>query len=802
MPFDGMMRGRLSSGSLVIVLATLLTVPAGATFDWAAADPPVADAPLRAPAEEPVTAIVAWGPGLGVHGSAGVPAVLDQVTLTHRFETFPGVVVQATPSMLASLAEAPGITYVEEDKPVAFSLDSATEASRARSVYQGGDGLDPIVDDQGRALDGSGVGIAVVDSGLDGTHPDFLADGKVAGNFLATLAGVVPGGIYTERLSTHGTRLAGIAAGTGAASGGQYAGAAPGATLYSFSILNAQDYRATPAGQNAPTSGSTVSAAVALDWILAHGDEQDPPIRVVSNSWYCAWFSCSLADPSHTHIKLASALAENGTVVTWATGNFGKASRASLHTVPEARNPTPGIIGVASYDDGDVGVRAGCTADISARGRADLPETWPDLAAPGTFVTTTNALFLNTDARVHDARRAYDRAEGTSAATAHMAGIAALMLQANPTLTPGEVEYLLKSTATKLDEERCGIEYVRADPSHLWDGANYASGHGLVDARSAVEAALVFTGIPEAPTEGPEPIPENFAPAQDGVVPSERFYLAGEDGLVTERDFGDGHSSGVLGPTDEVTFVTAPFNDKVVFDGFDTSLWADIHLVTPVTRFQQGGFTPGGLWATLEHVDADGTVQASLTDLSGFTSSAAGVPSEHDLIGLTDEPITVEPGERLRLRVGIEDPGAAWELPELVLHWSLHWGSADTPSSIAIGDHLEHTPPGGYADCRRNAPADCAWMDEDHPAPPFKCEATGSFKLTWTGPPGSRAVLACYDAVAVCEIPGDAGDPWQTCESYTQRMGASVLTRETVCLFETPDGAADGVGKCEVIRDD
>ncbi|HVL87014.1 MAG TPA: S8 family serine peptidase, partial [Candidatus Thermoplasmatota archaeon] len=186
------------------------------------------------------------------------------------YVSVPALAFEATPAEVRALARTPGVTYLELGAFEPLLLDTATEASRALAVWgtaHGGPIVDPVT---GAAIDGTGVGIAVVDSGVSSFHPDLqgqtimnvrttpidsllawfsLPRSGVGDSFLSAAT--------TEAASDHGTHVAGIALGDGSASNGKFRGAAPGARLYAF-------------GAGAGQSIFVPGAAAAFDWVLQH----------------------------------------------------------------------------------------------------------------------------------------------------------------------------------------------------------------------------------------------------------------------------------------------------------------------------------------------------------------------------------------------------------------------------------------------------------------------------------------------------------------------------------------------------
>src|SRR5581483_5637542 len=315
-----------------------------------------------------------------------------------------------------------------------------------------------------RPIDGRGVSVAVIDTGVDGTHPFFKnADGSSAVKLnLKNICGPLTDlGITlpvandscfanltavndTDTLSVggHGTHVAGIIAGrdTTLSDGTKLHGAAPAATLVSLSV---------GAGL------SIFGADSALNWVLDHHNSPCagcPPIKVSNNSYGPS--GGGAFDPNSATTKLQRALATEGVVTVWAAGNDGPNNSA---TNPPGQDPTPGIVMVASYDDQGTGTRDGKVSDFSSRGAAGHQGTYPDISAPGSNITSSCRLYLvicSTGLDPHNGPGLLDigtfnTISGTSMATPHIVGIVAQLFQVAPNATPGAIENAIKSTAYK-----------------------------------------------------------------------------------------------------------------------------------------------------------------------------------------------------------------------------------------------------------------------------------------------------------------------------------------------------------------
>jgi serine protease AprX len=376
-------------------------------------------------------------------------------------------------------------SYVEANHRLRYFTETSHQATRGQNV------LDKEVTlPNGGRIDGTGVGVAIVDSGIDGTHPDLA--GNMGGNvktvcstpqFVATGAtgfttclgpkAYVPvADSDTISAGGHGTHVAGIAAGDGTSSSERFHGAAPGATLYGVSV------------------GTTISVENGLDgleWVLENHDAVTPEIKVVNNSWGGGHADYDPNDPFSSALwKLQEDLVAEGVTVVFAAGNGG-GNGGSATTAAECVNPTPGVICVANYDDKNTGTRNGTISSTSSRGEKGAPESYPDISAPGTNIISTCRATLPVcwaGGGRAPSDNLYANMSGTSMAAPHITGIIAQMYQADPTLTPARVENVLEDTAWK----NFGTGPWEADPFNSNNTTSYDRGHGLVDALAAIQA--------------------------------------------------------------------------------------------------------------------------------------------------------------------------------------------------------------------------------------------------------------------------------------------------------------------------
>ncbi|MBW8729476.1 MAG: S8 family serine peptidase [Terrabacter sp.] len=418
-------------------------------------------------------------------GAARRAATASGLTVRDTYDKIGVVVAAGLPVQIDAVRSVPGVTYVEGNQPIDMFLstsNTATRGSEARATLTGANG---------RALDGSGVSVAVIDSGVDPTHP-FLqnADGTsaVVKNLkmvcdpleLLPCQPVDAGSLNTDLLAAggHGMHVSGIVAGRDVtlSDGTKMHGAAPGASIVSLS------------------TGAVlliVGADSALNWVLEHHAapcgagvpaSTCPPIKVTSNSYGPT--GGGEFDPNSATVKLQRALVSEGVVSVWANGNDGGDGSANLSN-PPGQDPTGGIISVASYNDQDTGTRSGTVSDFSSRGRSGQFTSYPDISAPGEGITSSCRIYLPICTTGGDPRNNgdYNTISGTSMATPHISGIVAQLFQANPSATPAQVEAVIKATAWKYAD---GAAYV-SDPTGNGT-TSFDKGHGLVDVVAAATA--------------------------------------------------------------------------------------------------------------------------------------------------------------------------------------------------------------------------------------------------------------------------------------------------------------------------
>jgi len=319
--------------------------------------------------------------------------------------------------------------------------------------------------------DGSGVGVAVIDSGITPWHDDLAGDGvsQRVDRFVDFVAGRAAS--YDDY--GHGTHVAGIIAGNGFDSGGARAGVAPNARLIVLKVLDG-------AG-----TGRISDVIAALDYVAANKDALN--IRVVNLSVATGVYESYFLDPLTV---AAERVVSSGVVVVAAAGNLGRDRNGrAMYGGITAPGNAPWVLTVgASSHMGTIDRSDDTIAPFSSRGPTAIDRAAkPDLVAPGVGIESLSApgsafytkqsSWLLPGTASSTTFFPYLSQSGTSMSAPVVSGVVALMLQANPSLTPGDVKAILLSTS-RMDSRYDAM----------------TQGAGFVDAKAAVDQALTWIG--------------------------------------------------------------------------------------------------------------------------------------------------------------------------------------------------------------------------------------------------------------------------------------------------------------------
>lgn len=436
----------------------------------------------------------------------------------------PMVIAPLNAVQLAALKAQPGVrsiwsnrvmkTFTNESRPFIGvpQMMADVEVTRANAQHPG------------LPVSGKGVGIGYIDTGCDATHEDLKFGSKVIQNVIQPMSETTVGDgglavgiglnifdvlyeqgfyapVYLENQlhsdveSGHGTFGAAVAAGTGAQSGNFYGGVAPGANLV---VVNSGNELGLP----------LVSILGAYDYLLVH--QFDYNIRVINNSWGTTLASSPEALDPNDPINIATRQAHDQNItVVFAAGNDGDVEGAinPYSTMPWTISVAAGLkrgLGTPA-DFSSRGVDNGTGVDVAGQPAdpAAQPNLRPDVTAPGVDIKsarmkgagiTNTAGSLPVFVGANDLSTIppaflpfYTTSQGTSFSCPHVSGVVALMIEANPTLTPDEVVTILRGTANPMPYEERIV------------------GAGYVDAHNAVRRALNLGAVAHPANLFPQP---------------------------------------------------------------------------------------------------------------------------------------------------------------------------------------------------------------------------------------------------------------------------------------------------------
>ena len=353
-----------------------------------------------------------------------------------RLKLVDGYAIEIPNGALRKLAERSEIVSMHHDRPTGGELNRAAVAVGARAAqYEFG-------------YNGAGVGVAVIDSGITTYHDDLTYNGNstlvrvLAGQRTSAFVDFVNGRTTRYDDNGHGTHVAGIIAGNGLDSFGARAGIAPAAHLIGLKVLDQQG------------RGVISNVIAALEWVIANKTAHN--IRVVNLSVGAAVTESYNTDP----LTLAARrVVDAGVVVVTAAGNLGKNTLGNVQyggiTAP---GNAPWVLTVgANSHQGTVTRLDDVMANYSSRGPTAIDfGAKPDVVAPGTGIVsladpsslmyTTKTTFLLRGSFL-TTTKPYLSLTGTSMAAPVVSGTVALMLQANPSLTPNMVKAIIQYTA-------------------------------------------------------------------------------------------------------------------------------------------------------------------------------------------------------------------------------------------------------------------------------------------------------------------------------------------------------------------
>ncbi|MET9268906.1 S8 family serine peptidase [Kribbella sp. NPDC003557] len=399
--------------------------------------------------------------------AAAKRAVPAGAKVTRQLPSISGTAMKVTKSSAKNFIGTAGFSKLWLDGKRKVLLDQSVPQIGGPVAWQAG-------------YTGKGVSVAVLDTGVDATHPDLAPQIAGAKNFTTESADDVVG---------HGTHVASTIAGTGAASDGRYKGVAPDARIYDGKICEVYGCEESAILAGMEWAATEVKAKIVN---LSIGGPDSPELDPVEEA-------------------LNRLTAQTGTLFVVAAGNSGP-SDGTIES-PGSADAALTVGNVTKQDQ---------LNETSSRGpRIGDSALKPDVTAPGTDIVAAKSKDSSIGEPVGDR---YLRLSGTSMATPHTAGAAAILLQEHPSWTPAELKAALMGSAK-----------VAADQTSFQQGA------GRIDLTTAIKQTVVSEpgsvsfGLAAFPHNDDQPVTREVSFRNLGDAPvtlSLSSVLAGPDGAA------------------------------------------------------------------------------------------------------------------------------------------------------------------------------------------------------------------------------------------------------------------------------
>ncbi len=405
-----------------------------------------------------------------------------------------GLIKGTTYGMTAAAAQKlvsldANVKYISPDRPLRGALNLAASAVAADVAHSWG-------------WDGTGIGIAVIDSGVNAVA-DLGVPGSKNSSRIVYSQNFDPSNTVTSDLYGHGTHVAGIIAGNGTSSSCSncdvlFRGIAPNANIINLRALD----------QNGSATDSTVIAAI--QQAIALKDTYN--IRVINLSLGRGIFESYTTDPLCQAVEQAW---NAGIVVVTAAGNYGRDNSSGNQGYGTITSPAndPYVITVGAMKTMDTATRADdLIASYSSKGPTMLDHVVkPDLVAPGNLIisslaSTNDTLYASyplnlvgvadyTKSNTVNISSTYYRLSGTSMAAPMVSGAVALLLQQNPLLTPDQVKARLMLTAYKAFPQTSSYTDPSTGITYTDQYDIFTVGAGYLDIASALSGTNLAPAI-------------------------------------------------------------------------------------------------------------------------------------------------------------------------------------------------------------------------------------------------------------------------------------------------------------------
>ena len=486
---------QISSGKASSVQADGFSIAADRKIDLRLEEYLTAEAEGSAVVERiPVIVMLNAGAPSSPDGLFSDGQACKDLSVRYRFHLIPGIAGEASSKSIREMAESKWVSgiYYDGSARISSNESSAGPSAEGAATQDGhNDGyISParIINADRlweKGINGTGITVAVIDSGIDKNHPDLIGKVVAEKNFLADE-------ITADDLLGHGTMVAGIIAGSGAASNGSYRGIAPGAKLISVKVIDGKG------------DGKVSDIIAGIEWAVYNGadilslslgginlGETNPPITMAADNAAGAGVVVCVAAGNRNSSDTGGQVSKTSS--SQAGGSQPGASRTPVELserggsdstrkdvyyllIPVVLALPPGLID--SPGDGVKVITVGATdasgriASFSGSGPTRDDRIKPDVVAPGVDIISIVPTGIKRPSPVD---RYYSRESGTSLSAPVAAGLAALLLQADRNLSAAGVKAAITRGAKKLDST-LGESYEE-----------FYQGAGMLDALSSYE---------------------------------------------------------------------------------------------------------------------------------------------------------------------------------------------------------------------------------------------------------------------------------------------------------------------------